>query len=391
MRRVALLLGGLLLLGVAGLFLVAPPLLDARLNRVDPPPEAPPSPAARRLHQTLRVADLHADPLLWRRDLLRRNARGQVDVPRLLEGRVALQVFAAVTKSPWGQNYERTRGDSDRITPLVLLQRWPPATWTRLGARALHQASKLHAAAARSEGRLVVVRDAAELAGFLAERASQPERVAGLLAVEGLHALDGELEAVDALFQAGFRMMAPTHFFDNALGGSSAGLAKGGLTPFGRRVIRRLEALGVIVDLAHASPAVIDDVLDLATRPVVVSHTGVQATCRGPRNLSDAHVRRIAAQGGLIGIGFWAGAVCDRAPEAIVRAIVHVRELVGVRHVALGSDFDGTVHTAFDASGLVRLTDALLAAGLGQDEVRAVMGENVLRSLAELLPAGERS
>jgi len=119
---------------------------------------------------------------------------------------------------------------------------------------------------------------------------------------------------------------------------------------------------------------------------VVVSHTGVQATCPGPRNLSDAEIRAIAENGGVIGIGAFAGAVCDTAPRAVARAMKHVRDLVGIEHVALGSDFDGAVTTAFDISETPLLADALLAEGFSQGEVRLALGENTLALIARLLP-----
>src|SRR5690606_9614838 len=100
--------------------------------------------------------------------------------------------------------------------------------------------------------------------------------------------LEGRLENIDRMYDAGFRIMGLTHFFDNEVGGSAHGLEKGGLTPFGRRVIGRLEEKKMLVDLAHASRALIDDVLNMAERPVLVSHTGVEGTCPGPRNLTDA-------------------------------------------------------------------------------------------------------
>ncbi len=388
LRRIGLALGIVLAVGVVAAGVVLPPWLDAQQNSVAPPPASGPSEAALRLHAGLRVADLHADSLLWSRDLLRRSGRGHVDLPRLREGNVALQVFGVVTKSPRGQNYERTPGDSDRITALVMVQRWPLSTWGSLRARAIHQAEKLDRAARRSEGGLVPIRSREDLERLLAARKDAAGPVGALLALEGSHALEAELAGVDRLFDAGFRMMAPTHFFDNAVAGSSAGVEKGGLTELGRRVIRRMEELGIAVDLAHASPRTIDDVLALATRPVLVSHTGVQAVCPGPRNLGDAHVRAIAAAGGVIGIGFWDGAVCDATPAGIARSIRHVRDAVGAAHVALGSDFDGTIHAPFDVGGLALVTDALLAEGLAEEEIRLVMGENVLRLLAELLPPG---
>ncbi|MFB3134057.1 MAG: dipeptidase, partial [Rhodothermales bacterium] len=161
---------------------------------------------------------------------------------------------------------------------------------------------------------------------------------------------------------------------------------KGGLTELGRQVIRRMEERHILVDLAHVSPQSIDEILEMATRPVVVSHTGVQGTCAGVRNLSDRHLQRIADNGGVIGIGYWDGALCSVALDALVRAIRYVVDRAGVEHVALGSDFDGTTHTPFDTTGLVLLTEALLEDGFSEEEVGLIMGGNVLRLLKETLP-----
>jgi microsomal dipeptidase-like Zn-dependent dipeptidase len=191
---------------------------------------------------------------------------------------------------------------------------------------------------------------------------------------------------VDALFDAGFRMMAPTHFYDNEWGGSAHGVGKGGLTEKGREMVRRMEARGMLVDLAHASAATIDDVVAVATRPLVVSHTGVRGTCDNNRNLSDEQLRKIAAKGGVIGIGYWDAATCGGDARAVARAIRHAANVVGVGHVALGSDFDGAVTEPFDTTGVVLVTDALLAEGFTDEEVGAIMGGNVFRLLAETLP-----
>jgi len=137
----------------------------------------------------------------------------------------------------------------------------------------------------------------------------------------------------------------------------------------------------MLVDLAHASERTIEDVLALATRPVVVSHTGLRGACDNNRNLRDDHVRRIAAAGGVIGIGFWSTAVCGGSTRDIARSIRYASGLVGVDHVALGSDFDGATTTPFDAAELVRLTDALLAEGFSEDDISKIMGENVIRLL----------
>jgi microsomal dipeptidase-like Zn-dependent dipeptidase len=182
-------------------------------------------------------------------------------------------------------------------------------------------------------------------------------------------------------------MASLTHFFDNQLAGSMHGEAKGGLTPFGRQIVRAMEARGMIVDLAHCSHQCVAEVLAMARRPVVSSHGGVQATCKVNRNLTDDEIRGVARTGGVIGIGYWDAAVCDLSPRSIARAIRYVRDLVGVQFVALGSDFDGSTTTRFDVSQLVQVTEALLDQGFTPDEIRAVMGGNALRVLrAGLVP-----
>ncbi len=191
----------------------------------------------------------------------------------------------------------------------------------------------------------------------------------------------GDLGNLDRLYRSGFRMAGLTHFYDNEVAGSMHGRAKGGLTPFGRRVVAHMEAIGMIVDVAHLSHAGVAEVLAMARRPVVSSHGGVQATCPVNRNLTDDEVRGIARTGGIVGIGYWAGAVCSTDPQAIARAIVHVRDVAGIDHVALGSDFDGAVTTGFDTAWVTLVAEALRDAGLRADEIDKVMGGNAIRVL----------
>jgi membrane dipeptidase len=359
---------------------------EARLCTTGDAPSHPPSDRARALHERLWIADLHADSLLWGRDLLTRSERGHVDVPRLIEGNVALQVLAASTKSPRHLNLDRNDDRSDDVTLLALALGWPRATWRRLLPRALHLAARADAMAARSDGRFRLIRSKAELAAYDVARRARPGITAGLLAIEGAHALDGDPANVEVVADAGFRMMSPSHFFDNAFGGSAHGLVKGGLTEAGREMVGRMEARGMVVDVAHASAATIDDVLAMAGRPVVASHTGVRGTYDNARNLSDPQLRGIAQTGGVIGIGFWPTASGGDDVDSIVRSIRHAVGVAGVEHVGLGSDFDGAVPAPFDVTGLVALTDALLEAGFAEDDVARIMGGNARRLLAEVLP-----
>ncbi len=359
---------------------------EARLCQTSVPPPYAGSDRARALHETLWVADLHADSLLWGRDLLQRGDRGQVDVPRLQEGNVALQVLAATTKSPRHLNIERNDDSSDDVVLLAIALGWPPATWRRLLPRALHLASRADRFAARSEGAFRIIRTREDLLAYETARAANPSLTAGLLAIEGAHALDGDPANVEVVADAGYRMMSPSHFFDNAFGGSAHGIEKGGLTDAGREMVRRMEERGMLVDVAHASAATIGDVLTMAARPVVASHTGVRGVADNSRNLSDEHLRGIAATGGIIGIGFWPTASGGDDVASIARSIRYAVDVAGVEHVGLGSDFDGAVTVPIDATGLVQVTDALLGAGLDDDAVAKVMGGNARRLLAETLP-----
>lgn len=372
-------------LAVITAWALAPGVVERRMNRVAGA-HIPVSENTRAIHAKYFVADLHADTTLWNRDLLARGTRGHVDVPRLVEGGVALQAFTIVTRTPRAMNIERNTAETDNITLLAVAERWPIRTWNSLTERALYQASKVTDAAARSNGQLRVIRTGADLAAFETKRAADRNAVAALIGVEGAHALEGDLANLDRLFDAGVRMMAPTHFFDTEVGGSAHGAARGGLTPLGREWVKKMEAKRMVIDLAHASPAAIDDILKIATRPVVVSHTGVRGTCDNQRNLSDAQLAAISSNGGVVGIGVWDTAVCGADARAIARAIEHAINVAGSEHVALGSDFDGAITAPFDAAGLPQITQALLDLGMDETKIEAVLGGNVRRLLRTSLP-----
>jgi len=396
-KTVLIIVGLVLLVGIAGFFQFGPGLVERSMNKIDGEPLIAVSDEAKALHKTLTIVDLHSDTLLWNRDLLNRGTRGHMDLPRLEEGNVALQVLSSVTKTPKGQNYDANDADSDNITPLVIAQLQPTRTWNSLLERSLWHAEKLDRAAAKSDGELVEVTSAEEIEQLLAVRADKsrwpllkpkyntPLRgqppVGALLSVEGLQNLEGDLANFDTLREAGFRMASLTHFFDTDLAGSMHGIEKGGLTDKGRKAVRRMEALGMVVDIAHCSHKCVADILAMARRPVVSSHGGVQATCDVNRNLSDDEIRGVAKTGGVVGIGYWDAAVCGTSPRDAAKAMKHVRDLVGIDYVALGSDYDGATTVRFDTSQLVQVTQALMDEGFTEDEIRAVMGGNALRVL----------
>ncbi|MCF3974044.1 membrane dipeptidase [Paracoccus sp. EGI L200073] len=382
----------LIVVATTAFLVLAPGYVERSLNPLRMPDEGwPVSAEAEALHSNLVIGDLHADPLLWDRDLLKRADRGHTDVPRLLEGNVAVQVFTTVTKSPRGQNYDGNSAEAaDNITPLFVGQLRPVRSWFSLKERALVQGEALRDMAARAPDRLRLIRTRADLAALLADRASGQQVLGAILGSEGGHPLEGDLANLDVLYDAGFRLMGLTHFFDNELGGSlhGEGGSGAGLSDFGRQVVQGMIARGMVIDLAHASPQMVRDVLAIEGARPILSHTGIHGHCDSQRNLDDVLMAQIAAKGGLIGIGYWSDVVCGATPSDIAGSIRAAVALAGEDHVSLGSDYDGSVDAPFDAAHLAALTQALMDAGLDDAQIAKIMGGNMMRYLAKTLPEG---
>ncbi len=332
------------------------------------------------------VADLHSDVLLWNRDINKKHTHGHEDIPRMIEANMALQAFTIVSKTPKNMNFEFNDDKTDNVTTLMFATSRPPATWFSLKERALQQSKELYNFSKASQGKLRVITNQKELTTYIKDRETNKNQTAGYLGVEGMHVLEGELANVQVMYDAGIRMMAPTHFFDNKLGGSAHGMKKGGLTPFGAEAIKKMEALHMIVDLAHASPALTTDIIKMSTRPLMVSHIGVKGTCDNIRNLSDAHIKGIAATGGLIGIAVFEQAVCGTDAAATARAIKYATDLVGVKHIALGTDFDGAIPAHFDVTGFPLIVDELIKLSYSDADIAAIMGGNIRDFMLKNLP-----
>ena len=339
-------------------------------------------------HDSIFVADLHTDTLLWNRNIISEYEYGHVDIPRLLHGNVGLQVFSVVTKVPRGLNLYANQDSSDNITLLAIAQRWPRTTWTSLLQRALYQANKLQVAASNSEGQLRIIRTRQDLRHLMLQKAKREKIVGAILSLEGAHALEGKLQNLDLLFDIGFRIIGFSHFFDNELGGSAHGIQKGGISDFGLKVLQKINQFNMIVDIAHASPKLVDDIFRNTSRPVIATHTGVKGICdRGLRNLSDRHIRQIAKSGGIVGIGLWPGAICSQDLSGFIKSIRYVTNLVGEDYVALGSDFDGNVQIPLDAANINTITQALIQAEFTDVQIRKIMGDNIANVLLKSLPA----
>lgn len=364
-----------------GFFTFAPSIFEKQTNQIDGEPLPAITAEAHKLHDSLMIVDLHSDTLLWKRKITDTSDYGHVDLKRMQAGNVGLQIFSSVTKTPKGQNYDSNSAETDNITLLTVTQLQPIRTWTSLLERQLWHATKLNRAVTASDGDMVAISSPSHVDGLALARSKTDKPIGVMFSAEGLQTLEGKRENLDKLYDSGMRMAGLVHFFDNKLAGSMHGEEKGGLTDFGHQIVTDMEEMGMIVDIAHSSHETVADILKMARRPVVSSHGGVQAVCGVNRNLTDAEIKGVAATGGVIGLGYWDGAMCDTDPRTVAKAIKHVRNLVGIEYAALGSDFDGATTTRFDTSGVVHITQAMMEAGFSEAEIRAVMGGNALRVL----------
>ena len=224
---------------------------DSLINRVSlDPPYSIKIPAAHQLHQNLFVADLHADTLLWERNLLKRHERGHLDVPRMIDGNIALQAFTVFTQipmpfhrwmsTPWLETYYSQHAP-DVATILAMAQLGDERKRGTLKERALYYGERFKEWADQSHGQLTFIKTSQDLRGYIARRKNTPFITAGFLGLEGAHALEGDVNNLQEFYDTGFRMIALVHFFDNEFGGSSTGDFKIGLKkPKGEELIKRL-------------------------------------------------------------------------------------------------------------------------------------------------------
>jgi membrane dipeptidase len=326
---------------------------------------------ARALHARCPPIDLHADTLMWARwlgyDMLQRHEPpvwraalgGHVDVPRMLDGGIGAQFFSLVSLPV----SRRARG------PL----------------HAAHaQIDLLEEAISRSNARLRLVRTAAEIAVCNREGA-----IGALLGIEGAHALEGDLNEVARFARRGVRYVGLVHFTANDAAYPALGLGRNdsrGLTRWGFDLVRRCEETGILVDLAHLNRRGFHDVCQMATKPPIVSHTGVLGVFDHWRNIDDAQLRAVADKGGVVGVIFYPRYLGGEGLEPVVRHMLHILDVVGEDTPALGSDWDGFIvptRKLSDPRGLPALTDALLQAGVRESVVTKILRGNAMRVLAD--------
>lgn len=333
------------------------------------------SPEALALHAENPPIDLHADTLLWSRfgyDMGRRHEAplpraaflGHVDLPRLQDAGSGAQFFGLTA-------------------PPMLIGGY---------SSAIRQIDALDAHCLAYPERIVLARDAGVVAA-----PGEDGPLAAFLAVEGAHILEGNLANLERLVKRGVRVMGFAHFSANCACCPAIGVGRDesrGLSRFGRRLLERCEDLGVIVDLAHINRRGFMDAYAAATKPVIVSHTGVSGAYRHRRNIDDGQLRAVADAGGVVGIIFAPVFLGGRDIGAVVRHLQHAVSVAGEEHVAIGSDYDGMIVPVAglkDVSMLPNLTDELLRRRWPAERIARILRGNALRVLCEVLPDQDRS
>ena len=382
------------------------------------------SPRALRVYREAFVIDTHNDmPSRILEDAYDPDVRhppgfgkteGNTDFPRLVESGMTAEFMSAWVDAPYAE-----RADASF-------------------ARAQQHIETIHAFVARHPDRLLFATTAADV-----RRAKAEGKIAILIGVEGGHAIEGSLDRLRDLYQRGARYLTLTWNNGNAWAGSSIGEGNtrtGGLTPFGRDVVREMNRLGMLVDLSHVSDSTFYDAIAASSVPVIASHSSARALSDVPRNLTDDQLRAIARNGGVVNVNFYSRFIDSRyradiehveetvrAARAAARAagedsagaarriaamrdslvaaipptpfsvlidhIDHIAKVAGVDHVGLGSDFDGVSALPLgmeDVTRLPRIAQALLDRGYSEDDVKKMLGGNMLRVMTRVLDGNMR-
>jgi len=219
------------------------------------------------------------------------------------------------------------------------------------------------------------------------ERAQREGKIAAVLSIENGDALGGEVRGVDDLYRQGVRMMGLTWNASNALGDGALGRQHGGLTDLGRAVLRRMSNLGMVVDLSHLSDQAFWDAVRTTRGPVIASHSNAAALYKHPRNLTDQQLREVARRGGVVGVNFYAGFLGAATLDRVLDHIDYMVKVMGIDHVALGSDYDGVPQPPIgleDISKLPNLTAGLQRRGYSTEQIHKILGGNALRVFREV-------
>jgi membrane dipeptidase len=314
------------------------------------------------IHKKMIVVDLHCDSLLkavdYKRNLSQFNLDCHVDIPKLRDGGVDAQFFAA-----WIDPQTYSHNSYDRAMELI------------------HAFKKI----VDEDPRIEQAFCAADV-----EKIVERGKIAGILAIEGGSSLEGKIENLEYFYKQGVRYITITWNYNNLLADGTYGKfsdsdkSNGGLTEFGKKVVRSMNELGIMVDVSHLSEDSFWDVMECSSDPVIASHSNAWELCQHPRNLKDEQIIALAEKGGVIGVTFepyFLNQSGKATIEDVVRHINYMVTLAGIDHVAVGSDFDGISYSPEgleNASRFPNLTTRLMEEGYTAEDIEKIMGGNIL-------------
>ncbi len=230
---------------------------------------------------------------------------------------------------------------------------------------------------------VVIVRSAADI-----RTAKSEGKLAAILAIENSDGTERSLNILHMIHHLGVRSLGLTHDPTSwAAAGNAESNSGGGLTEYGRALVKEMNQLGMLVDVSHISERGFWDLIDLAERPIIASHSNCRALCDHPRNLTDDQIKAIAEIGGSVGITFVPRFVDSVEPtfERLIDHIDHAVQIAGPDHVGIGSDFDGGGTLIQDATEFPGITEELLRREYSEEDIRKILGKNHLRVLSEAL------
>lgn len=318
---------------------------------------------AKKIHQEATVFDAHCDTILevlsGKRTLGEYSKTGHLDIPRMKEGGIDVQVFSVFVKPEW--YYDATR-------------------WTLKGIATLKKQIKENA------DDICFARTVEEI-----ENAKKTDKLSAFLSIEGGEALQGELDMLDIYHELGVTSLVLTWNNRNLIADGAKDIRSGGgLSNFGKDVVKRMEKLGMAIDLAHIAPKAFWDVYELSTKPFIVSHTLPRKFIDIPRNLDDDQIKAIAEKRGVIGVTFYFKSFSDMdaSVENVVDAIDYIVDMVGPDYVGIGSDFDGykkDIKGMSSCIDYINITRGLVARGYSDEDIKKIMGGNFLRVYKEII------
>jgi membrane dipeptidase len=339
-----------------------------------------------KIHPEAIVVDTHNDvtsPITDQGyDLGARDTTGkmQTDIPRMKEGGLDAEFFAIYVAAKYAKEGGAARRALDMIDGVYeQIRRHPESlemAFTADDIRRIHKAGK----------------------------------IASLMGIEGGHAIEDSLGALRMFHRLGVRYMTLTHTNTSNWADSAGGINNpaekrhGGLNEFGREVVREMNRMGMMVDISHIADETFQDVIEVSQAPIIASHSSCRALTNVPRNLTDDMLRALAKNGGVVMINFYNGFInteyakpgapyptkpADKATmEMLMQHFEHAIKVAGIDHVGIGSDFDGIDGLAptgmEDVSKLPAITYELLKRGYSENDVKKVLGENLLRVMAEV-------